>query len=482
MQFNSFEYLFLFLPIVVAIYSLFRTSIINKYVIFVASCVFYGWVHPWFLIPMFASAFADYFIAQRIHDTKDERKRRLWLQTSIGFSLTLMSFFKYTEWVTQGLVALGPILGTVIVSAPIRVILPPGVSFYTFETISYTIDVYRGDFEPRRRLLDYLSFIVFFPHLVAGPIRRAKDLLPILASQRPPITWAAASQAVFYITWGIFLKVTFADNCGAIVENISAMIARDGKLSAGLGLVYAYAFALQIYCDFSAYSLIARGSALLFGIDVKHNFLTPYFSSNPSEFWQRWHISLSTWLRDYLYIPLGGNKRGALITLRNLVIVMILGGLWHGAGIMFIFWGLWHGVLLVFYRLCPVDVWLARTLGWAGKTLSIFLFFQLVCFGWIMFRSSFHDFPIILRSIAELRTIRSLGQLPGTSIALAWWLLVFSVPVALADFAGYLRNCEFPDLWHSMPTPLRAFVLVFVFYGIVFLGSRHATEFIYFAF
>jgi len=161
MQFNSFEYLFLFLPVVVTLYSIFRTSIINKYIVFAASCIFYGWVHPWFLIPMFGSAFADYFIAQRIYDTKDERKRRWWLWTSIGFSLTLMSFFKYTEWITQDLFSLGSILGLTIIAGPLFVILPPGVSFYTFETISYSIDVYRGEFEPRRKLLDYLSFIVF---------------------------------------------------------------------------------------------------------------------------------------------------------------------------------------------------------------------------------------------------------------------------------------------------------------------------------
>jgi alginate O-acetyltransferase complex protein AlgI len=474
MQFNSFEYLFLFLPIVVTLYSIFRTSIINKYIVFAASCIFYGWVHPWFLIPMFGSAFADYFIAQKIHDTKDERKRLWWLWTSIGFSLALMSFFKYTGWITQGLVSLGPILGFTIITAPIGVILPPGVSFYTFETISYTIDVYRRDFEPRRKLLDYLSFIVFFPHLVAGPIRRAKDLLPVLASYRPPITWATASQALFYVTWGIFLKVTIADNCGSLVEAITANIARDGKLRGGVGLLYAYAFAFQIYCDFSAYSLIARGSALLFGVDVQRNFLTPYFASNASDFWQRWHISLSTWLRDYLYVPLGGNQRGTLITLRNLLIVMVLGGLWHGAGIMFIFWGLWHGLLLVFYRLCPLDESLTRKFGLFGKTLSIALFFHLVCFGWILFRSSVHDFPIIIESIVDMRhaSLNPFG----------WWLVGLAAPVLLADFAGYSRRCEFPDLWHSMPIPARAALLIGMFYGIVFFAARQANEFIYFAF
>jgi D-alanyl-lipoteichoic acid acyltransferase DltB (MBOAT superfamily) len=494
MQFNSFEYLFFFLPLVVGLYSAFRTSVINKYIIFVASCLFYGWVHPWFLVPMFASAFMDYFIAQRIADSTDQRKRKLLLWTSIVFSLALMSFFKYTEWITQWLVGLAPILGFTIVSAPIHLILPPGVSFYTFETISYTVDVYRGEFKPRRKLLDYLSFIVFFPHLVAGPIRRAKELLPALASIRKPIRWEVASQALFYILWGIFLKTVFADNFGAIVENITGEIARNGKLDSGIGLIFAYSFAFQIYCDFSAYSLIARGSALLFGIDVQRNFLTPYFSSNPSEFWRRWNISLSTWLRDYLYIPLGGNERGLAITLRNLLIVMVLGGLWHGAGIFFILWGLWHGLLLILYRVCPLDDWLSQRLGIAGKALSIFLFFHLVCFGWILFRSSPHDFPVIMKSIAGVRLTYFLPWANNWMFGLSgptsnfgwwlggWWFFVFSTPIFLADLAGYLRRCEFPDLWHSIPLAGQVALLVGIFYGIVFMAARQASEFIYFAF
>jgi alginate O-acetyltransferase complex protein AlgI len=240
-------------------------------------------------------------------------------------------------------------------------------------------------------------------------------------------------------------------------------------LAAGLGLIFAYAFAFQIYCDFSAYSLIARGSALLFGIDVQRNFLTPYFASNPSDFWQRWHISLSTWLRDYLYVPLGGNHRGTLITLRNLLIVMILGGLWHGAGIMFIFWGLWHGLLLVLYRLLPLDKWLEGMFGIVGRAIAIVLFFQLVCFGWILFRSSFHDFPLIMRSILEVpRTIRHIHDFAPTTLALGWWLLLFTVPVALADLCGYARKCEFPDLWNSMPNAVRAYCWSASFMGSCF--------------
>jgi D-alanyl-lipoteichoic acid acyltransferase DltB (MBOAT superfamily) len=438
---------------------------------------------------MFGAALVDYVVAQRIFESTDERKRRLLLVFSISFSLGLMCIFKYTGWISESLVRLGTVLGISLIAAPIALPLPPGVSFYTFETISYTVDVYRREFEPRRRLFDYLSFIVFFPHLVAGPIRRAKDLLPVLASYRPPLTWDAAGQALFYILWGVLLKVTFADNFGAIVEAIDAQVRKAGTLPAGTGLIFAYAFGFQIYCDFAAYSLIARGSALLFGVDVQRNFLTPYFATNPSDFWHRWHISLSTWMRDYLYIPLGGNEHGKLITLRNLLIVMILGGLWHGAGVFFILWGLWHGLLLVVYRLVPVDDFLARFGGPFGRALAMILLFHLVGFGWILFRSNPDTFPAIMRSIAAM-PMASLdptsGQwlfgFAGPAGPAGWFFLVFAAPVVLTDFIGYLRNCEFPDLWNRLPVAAQALLVAAVFYGIIFFAARRGIEFIYFQF
>jgi alginate O-acetyltransferase complex protein AlgI len=478
MQFNSFTYLLFFLPIVFASYQLFRLSIISKIILFVASCVFYGWEHPWYLIPMFFTAGLDYFASQRIDANTDERIRRRWLITSITLNLALMSFFKYIGWASESLMLISAYFGMTLLTSPIIVPLPPGVSFYTFESISYTVDVYRREFKPRRNLLDYLSFIVFFPHLVAGPIRRAKDLLPRLAEYRETVSVENASRALYYIVWGLFLKIVVADNCGSIVEAIEIRARQEHMLPTGFGLIYGYAFAFQIYGDFAAYSLIARGSALLFNIDVGHNFLTPYFSRNPSEFWSRWHISLSQWLRDYLYIPLGGNQHGRLLTLRNLMITMALGGLWHGAGIFFLFWGLWHGLLLVIYRLVPIDLKLEQWLGpRLGRLLAIVLFFHLVCFGWILFRSSPDVFPIIWDSITSLENFRW-GQLRNQFRL----LLIFIVPVLVTDYIGWRIGAEFPDAWSKYHLVVRVALILLPIYAIIMLGAREANEFIYFAF
>src|SRR5262249_27972383 len=208
--------------------------------------------------------------------------------------------------------------------------LPPGISFYTFHTISYTADIYRRKFKPTGRFIDYVTFVAFFPQLIAGPIARASELLPQIARRRPAVSPQECERAFTLIAWGLFKKTCLADNVGLIVSQ--AGYARQAEGGNGLAYIYMYAFAAQIYCDFSAYTDIARGLAKLFGIELTRNFLTPYLAHSPSDFWQRWHISLSRWLRDYLYIPLDGNQHGRLKTLRNLAITMFLGGLWHGAG------------------------------------------------------------------------------------------------------------------------------------------------------
>jgi alginate O-acetyltransferase complex protein AlgI len=276
--------------------------------------------------------------------------------------------------------------------------------------------------------------------------------------------------------------------------------------------LFAYAFAFQIYCDFAAYSTIARGVARLFGVNLMRNFLTPYLSSNPSEFWSRWHISLSTWLRDYLYIPLGGNQHGPLMTMRNLMITMFLGGLWHGAGFFFIVWGIFHGLLLVLYRLVPVDVFLIQRFGRVGKLLSIVLFFHLVCIGWIFFRATPEQFLPIVRSIvtipqaifgafhdaiAEQLTVGLTWMTPvrifgGAAAkfmagnwmvaAFGWGVLLFMVPVWVTDYLGWKHGCEFPDLFVRMPLAVRVVLILALIYGMVFFARREANEFIYFAF
>lgn len=502
MQFNSLSFVFVFLPIVLSGYlALRRTRWANSFML-LASLYFYGSSAWWYLAPFFLTALLDFVVGQLIEESQDQRYRKRLLIVSIVANLGLLSVFKYTGWLSSDLSAA---LAHIGISAPVVALaLPPAISFYTFQSMSYTIDIYRREFKPYRSVVDYLSFVSFFPHLVAGPIMRARDLLPQLAVTRPLPSAAVVSSALFMILFGLFQKTVLADNFGGIVDLCSRTLS-NGSMPAGIGLIYAYAFAFQIYCDFAAYSTIARGVARLFGVELMRNFLTPYFAINPSEFWTRWHISLSTWLRDYLYIPLGGNRGGQLATLRNLMITMLLGGLWHGAGALFIVWGAYHGALLALYRIIPIDDFLVKRFGRPGRALALLLFFHLVCFGWIFFRASPTEFLPIIRSIAELphaiyaAAATELGSASLSPMlvarvaarfifdnralaAYAWGLILFAIPTVITDTLGRRRGCEFPDLFPVMPWWVRAGVIVGLFYAILFFARREANEFIYFAF
>jgi alginate O-acetyltransferase complex protein AlgI len=504
MQFNSFSFLFVFLPIVLGGYLVLRKTRYANAFILLASLFFYAVGAWWYLVPFFVTAGLDFFIGQKIESSRDDHVRRSLLIASIVANLGLLSVFKYTGWLTTSLSGW---------MTPITVALPPAISFYTFQSMSYTIDIYRREFKPYRNIVDYLSFVSFFPHLVAGPIMRARDLLPQLAKVRPLPSAATVSAALFMILFGLFQKTVLADNFGGMVDSIQRMISpQTGTLAPGLGIIFAYAFAFQIYCDFAAYSTIARGVARLLGVDLMRNFLTPYVSSNPSEFWSRWHISLSTWLRDYLYIPLGGNKFGSLNTMRNLMLTMFLGGLWHGAGVLFIVWGAYHGLLLILYRVFPIDAILIRFLGRFGKLVSVMLFFNLVCIGWIFFRASpEHLGPIVNSILAVPGAVTGIfhdynsywqqvfaghapffpvlwGTIWGFMIknwvfaVYCWGLFLFAMAVWITDVLGWLRNCEFGDLYDVMPWPVRTATILALVYGIVFFMRREANEFIYFAF
>src|SRR5216683_2372920 len=507
MQFNGFNFIFVFLPIVLAGYLALRKTRFANLFMLSASLYFYGVSAWWYLVPFFVTALLDFFVGQRIEGSNDTRYRKRMLVVSVVANLGLLSVFKYTGWLTsdlsRGLASFG------ITLTPIALSLPPAISFYTFQSMSYTIDIYRREFKPYRNVIDYLSFVSFFPHLVAGPIMRARDLLPQLARKRPLPSAETVSGALFMILFGLFQKTVLADNFGGLVESIQRMMPNpDSALPPGMGLLFAYAFAFQIYCDFAAYSTIARGVARLFGVDLMRNFLTPYFSTSPSEFWTRWHISLSTWLRDYLYIPLGGNQHGPLLTMRNLMITMFLGGLWHGAGFFFIVWGLYHGMLLVLYRLVPIDDILVRRFGRTGKFLAIVLFFHLVCIGWIFFRATPDQLWPIVKSILALPVaiadaakqyaghisgIRSLfltfgGTARGfitsnlTFFVFGWGLTLFMLPVWITDYLGWRQDKEFPDLFGTMSWLVRVPIILALVYGIVFFARREANEFIYFAF
>jgi alginate O-acetyltransferase complex protein AlgI len=335
----------------------------------------------------------------------DARRRKWFVAVSMIANLAILGFFKYWDFFIGNLdellnqVGLGCLGGTAL-----RIILPPGISFYTFQAMSYTIDIYRGEAKPTKSLSDFALFVCFFPHLVAGPIMRASTLLPQVVrprSARP----AAFEEGLLLILIGLFKKMVIADNMAPIVNSVFCryLDGTSGSLTGADVLVAVYAFAFQIYGDFSGYSSIARGISKWLGFELVINFWTPYLAVGPSDFWRRWHISLSSWLRDYLYIPLGGSRYGTYKTYRNLTVTMFLGGLWHGASWTFVIWGLYHGALLCIFRALGI-----RDPGREGSLrqraywlLRVLLMFHLTCFGWLLFRAdNFTELAAMIQSLA----------------------------------------------------------------------------------
>ena len=477
--FQSFEYVFGFLPALLVVYLLVRRSrVASNVVLVVGSAIFYAWRTVWWLAPLIVAATVDYVVGMKMSvEGTPEHVRRRWLILSLVVNLGLLGTFKYLGWLT---LSANQLLGAFGIAAALPVIalsLPPGISFYTFETMSYTIDVYRRHYRTERSFLVYLNFVLFFPHLVAGPILRPGDLIGQLKAVRPVAPPADIREALCLIFWGLFKKIVFADNLGDVVE----FSLRSDRWE-GMGVLYALAFTFQIYCDFSAYTDIARGSALLFGIRLPRNFMTPLFARSPREFWQRWHITLSTWIRDYVYIPLGGNEGTVARQAAVMMVTMGLAGLWHGAGLMFILWGLYHGALILIYRL-PV---MRAFLRWSERErwrafVAWAIFFGLTVFGWMMFRAgsgapgefermagNFINLPAIVDNPRYLLALRQLG------------LLI--VPILVVEFAAWRRGCEFPDVLNRLGTlPLAAILTAMWFAGVVF-AKRSSYDFIYFAF
>jgi D-alanyl-lipoteichoic acid acyltransferase DltB (MBOAT superfamily) len=382
--FNSAEFV-LFLPLVLAAYWVIPRYRRQNLLLVVASYVFYGWWDYRFLGLILISTGADYLLARGIGKTEAQERRRMFLVSSLVVNLGILGFFKYYGFFVSS--AVGVIEGLGFKANPplLELILPVGISFYTFQTISYTFDVYRRRIEPEPNLVTFAAYVAYFPQLVAGPIERASHLLPQIRSRRTPPSSAKLASALALILSGLFKKIVLADGLAPLVEARFSDPSAHGALSLLIG---AYAFAIQIYGDFSGYSSIARGVSRLFGIELRRNFEQPYLSINISQFWRAWHISLSSWLKDYLYVPLGGNRRGRRKTYRNLLITMLLGGLWHGAGWSFLAWGLLHGLLLAGHRLRGAYEPPGRppppTRDDLGRIIGTF---HAVTFAWIFFRA-----------------------------------------------------------------------------------------------
>ncbi|HMB02296.1 MAG TPA: MBOAT family O-acyltransferase, partial [Isosphaeraceae bacterium] len=402
-------------------------------------------------------------------------RRRVGLVLTLAVNLTILGFFKYFNFFVDSAGALARSLGLSPPRLYLHLILPVGISFYTFQSLSYTIDVYRRRLEPVRRLADFALFVAFFPPLVAGPIERAAHMLPQLLRPRL-ITYEQMTRGAFLILHGMFKKVAVADG---LAGSVSSIYNTSGATSWADIVAATVLFAFQIYCDFSGYSDIARGVAKFLGFELLVNFRLPYVSRSPSEFWQRWHISLSTWLRDYLYISLGGNGHGEWKTYRNLMVTMLLGGLWHGAAWNFVLWGLYQGAILCLYRLAAGgrpgdDEAGARQPLRAAAQVAVF--FALTCYGWLLFRAN------------------SLGQVVGfTRVLLAgpfdaelhMMRPTLAAMLGLPFLIGY-EAIEYaagsPRFYQAPPRPVRGALYGLLVFLTLLGTSNEPTQFIYFQF
>lgn len=435
----------------------------------VASYVFYGYWDVRFLSLIFISTVVDYMVANRLHESEDPGKRKIWVSISIITNLGILGFFKYWGFFVSEANEFLMTLGFNSSLPVLSIVLPVGISFYTFQTMSYTIDVYRKHTEPVRNPLDFALYVSFFPQLVAGPIERSSHLIPQISNPRR-ITSACWHEGIFLILKGLFLKVVIADNM-AVIAN-AAFAKPVDSLTGTEVFVGVYAFAFQIYGDFAGYSAIAKGTARLMGFDLMWNFKNPYFSVSPSDFWRRWHISLSSWLRDYLYIPLGGNRQGSGKTFRNLMLTMGLGGLWHGAGWNFIVWGIYHGFLLIAYRMAGIKD--DETSG-LRKYLSIFLMFHLICISWLMFRATSLD------QILGMLSRVFVGGISSDFAAYGFGLILFFVSPLLI-YEAWIEKKGDPFALLKSPVTVQISIAAFLICMLVVFPAPQRQEFIYFQF
>lgn len=408
MIFHSLDFIAFFLVVTATYWALPHKA--QNVLLLVSSYFFYGYVHPWFLILIAVSTVMDYSLALAIEAWPARRRKLIWLSVISNFGL--LGFFKYFNFFVENVHAVLGGIGWDVSLPMLRIILPVGISFYTFQSLSYTIDVYRGELRARKSLLDFAVFVSLFPQLVAGPIVRATYLLPQVETVRR-FSIDAARTGFVKICWGFFKKLVIADNVGVIANKVFAL----SDPTFPLLWTGVFAFAIQIYADFSAYTDIARGTARWLGFEMPENFDHPYFARSPSDFWRRWHISLSTWFRDYVYVPLGGSRVGELKWARNIVLTFVLSGLWHGASWNYVLWGLYHGLLLVATRaraimkplrvesgvlpLAPGDPagrWpQLRHLRPLLVTVQVLGMFALTLIGWLIFRET--ELPALVRDL-----------------------------------------------------------------------------------
>ncbi|WP_407557771.1 MBOAT family O-acyltransferase [Winogradskyella sp. 4-2091] len=482
MLFNSIDFA-VFLPIVFILYwFVFNKSLkLQNFLIVASSYFFYGWWDWRFLLLILFSTIVDYTIGQKLNKEENQTKRKILLWTSILVNLGFLGFFKYYNFFLENFVTVFSFFGSNIKANSLHIILPVGISFYTFQTLSYTIDVYKRKLTPTKDFIAFSSFVSFFPQLVAGPIERATHLLPQFNRKRK-FEYVKAVDGLRQILWGLFKKIVIADNCAEFANQIFNNSADLNGSTLILGAIF---FTFQIYGDFSGYSDIAIGTSRLFGFDLMQNFNFPYFSRDMAEFWRRWHISLSTWFRDYLYIPLGGSRGGTWMKVRNTFIIFIVSGFWHGANWTFIAWGALNAIyflplLLLNKNRTFIDgIAEGKNFPSLKELFSMFMTFSLVVFAWIFFRAEniHHAFEIISKIFST--QVFALPYFVNGSLAIPTIILIGIF--VLIEWVGREGQFAIQTIGFKWVKPLRYIFYYAIVMAILWFGGRE-QEFIYFQF
>ena len=480
MLFNSISFA-IFLPIVFVLYWLLNKNYRwQNLLLLIASYYFYMcWDWRFGFLLMFSTVL-DYYTGLRLHENNSEKSRKFWLWLSIGINLGFLGFFKYYNFFIDSFTDLLLNFGVKVNPWTLNIILPVGISFYTFHGLSYVIDIYKKKIPAEKNFIDYGVFVSFFPLLVAGPIERATHLLPQIQKKRN-FNYTQAVDGLRQILWGLFKKMVIADNCAIYANEIFANSDTASGSTLFLGAIF---FAFQIYCDFSGYSDIALGVARLFGIELLRNFAYPYFSRDIAEFWRRWHISLSTWFRDYLYIPLGGSKGGNWMRVRNTFIIFIVSGFWHGANWTFIAWGFLNALFIMPSILLKTNrnnleiVAFNKLMPSFREVISIIITFILTVFAWIFFRaeSLTHAFSYISGIFSKsLLTFPDLNKAALATLILIAFLL-------LIEWFGKEQQYALQTFWHKKPRILRWLFYAFIMLLIGLFMQTEESPFIYFQF
>ena len=454
MLFNSIEFA-IFLPIVLVLYWFLNNKDLKfqNLLLLFASYFFYAWWDWRFLSLIVFSSTIDYIVGLKLSNTTNENKRKILLLTSVFVNIGFLGFFKYFNFFSESFAQAFTLLGQPFETSRLNIILPVGISFYTFQTLSYSIDVYKRKMTPTKDIISFFSFVSFFPQLVAGPIERATNLLPQFYKKRD-FNYLNAVDGLKQILWGLFKKVVIADNCAIIVNDIFTNYASYSGITLILGAIF---FAFQIYGDFSGYSDIAIGTAKLFGFNLMQNFAFPYFSRDIAEFWRRWHISLSTWFRDYLYIPLGGSRGSTNKQIRNIFIIFIVSGFWHGANWSFIIWGTLNALYflpLLLLRRNRHNLNIAaegKILPTIKEIINILFTFSLTVLAWIFFRAEnvAHALSFIKHLFTNLYIeIPNLSNISKWHIFITWVLILIFTTIEWMGREGQYAIEKYSSKWN----------------------------------